>query len=81
MFALYQIAFAPSKKPYWIGLLFIHRNGDFGGIFVTEGSCAEPPSKLERHISERFCAILWHSVNMYSDRSGSESIGARAGIH
>ena len=44
-------------------------------------SYAEPPSKLERHISERFCAILWCSVNMYSDRSGSESIGARTGIH
>ena len=30
MFALYQIAFAPIRKPYRIGLLFTHENGDFG---------------------------------------------------
>ena len=31
MFTLhvYQIAFAPARKPYQIGLLFTHKNSDF----------------------------------------------------
>ena len=30
-FTLYWIAFAPTLKPYQIGLLFIHKNSDFDG--------------------------------------------------
>ena len=45
MFALYQIAFAPIRKPYWIGLLFTHEKGDFGAISVTERSFPAPISK------------------------------------
>ena len=44
MFSLYLVAFAPAPKPYRIGLLFTHKNGDFGAI-----------SKVESHISDR-CA-------------------------
>ena len=36
-----------------------------GAIFVRERSCAEPISKVERYISDRFCAILWCIVNTY----------------
>ena len=46
-FTLYWIgwiAFAPTRKPYWIGLLFTHKNGDFGTRPVTERSCAAPIS-------------------------------------
>ena len=28
----YRIAFAPERKPYWNGLLFTHKNVDFGAI-------------------------------------------------
>ena len=36
-------------------------------IFATERSCAAPISKVERHISDRFCATLWCSINRYLD--------------
>ena len=36
LFTIYGIAFTPARKPYWIGLLFTHKNGDFGAISVTE---------------------------------------------
>ena len=42
-----------GRKPYRIGLLFTHKNGDFGALSVTERSCAALISKVERHISER----------------------------
>ena len=47
------MAFAPAQKPYRIGLLFTHMNGDFGAISATAGSCAAPISKEESHISDR----------------------------
>ena len=30
------MALASARKPYRIGLLFTHKNGDFGAISVTE---------------------------------------------
>ena len=55
LFTLYQIAFAQARKPYRIVLLFIHKNGDFGAISVTERSYAAPISNtVERHMSNRF---------------------------
>ena len=50
---LYQVAFTPAQKQYWIGLLFTHKNGDLGAISVTERCCAAPVSKVESHISDR----------------------------
>ena len=44
---------SPGRKPYRIGLLFTHKNGDLGALSVTERSCAAPISKVESHISER----------------------------
>ena len=49
MFTLYQIALAPARKPYRIGLWFTHKKRDFGAMFVTEWSCASPVSKVESH--------------------------------
>ena len=72
MFTLYPIAFASALKPYRIGLLFTHKNSDFGCISVTERSCAALISKVESHISDRICATVWCSVNRYSDRRGRE---------
>ena len=39
---------------------------------MTERSCVPPISKVERHIADRFFAILWCSVNTYSPRRGSK---------
>ena len=36
-----------------------------GAIFVRERSCAAPISKVERYVSDRFCAILWCIVVTY----------------
>ena len=36
---------------------------DFFAISGTEQSCAASIPKVESHISDRFCAILWCSVN------------------
>ena len=81
MFRLYRIAsFTPARKPFQIDLQFKVKNSDFGAISVTERSCAWPILKMERHISDRFCPILWRSVNRYSDRSGSEEVGIRTRI-
>ena len=66
VFTLHRIAFAPPRKSYQMGLLFTHKNGCGVEISVTERSCAEPISIVERHISDRFCAILWSSMNTYS---------------
>ena len=63
MFTLYRIAFAPPRKSNWIGLLFIHKNRFYGAISLTEKSCAAPISKVERHLSERFCATLKCNVD------------------
>ena len=53
MFTLYWIAFALARKSYWIGLLFTHKNGDFGAISATERSYAAPISKVKSYISDR----------------------------
>ena len=79
---LYRIALAQARKPYWIKLLFSHKNGDFGAIIsITERSCAAPMYKVKRHLSDRFCARLWCSVNRYSDSGGSDLVGVRTGDH
>ena len=36
---------------------------DFVAISGTEQSCAASITKVESHISEGFCALLWCSVN------------------
>ena len=74
VFILYRISFCVGTKTIpGIGLLFTHKNGDFGLISaVTERSCPAPISKMERHIAERCCVTLKCGVDRYSDRSGSE---------
>ena len=62
-----RIALLPAGKPYLMGLVFTHKNGDFGSVSVTE-----PIFKLERHRSDRFCARLWCSVNRKRSRSSSD---------
>ena len=36
-----KIALSPERKPYRIGLLFTHKNGDFSAIAATELRCAD----------------------------------------
>ena len=63
LFTLYS--FCTAKKSYRIGILLTHKNGCGGAISVTGRSCAAPISKVERHITNRFCSILWCSVLTY----------------
>ena len=37
---LYQVAFTPAQKRYWIGFRFTHKNDDFGANSVMERSWA-----------------------------------------
>ena len=34
MLTIYLIAFAPARKPYWVGLLVTQSNSNFGAIFL-----------------------------------------------
>ena len=52
--------------------MFTLKSGCGGAISMTERSCVPPISKVEHHIADRFCAILWCSVNTYSPRRGSK---------
>ena len=52
--------------------MFTLKSGCGGAISMTERSCVPPISKVERHIADRFCAILWCSVNTHSPRRGSK---------
>ena len=55
---------------YRIGLLFKHKNGDFGAISVTERSCTTPMSKVRRHISLVFSVTPFKiDQNMNQNRS------------
>ena len=57
MFTIYRIAFPPEKKPYWTGILFTHKNGDFYAISLTERISAARICKLESHISDSVHSI------------------------
>lgn len=46
-FTLYRIDFGPAWKQYRIGLLFSHKNRDFGAVSVTERGCDAPISTVE----------------------------------
>ena len=62
MFSPYLIAFAPARKPYRIGLLFTHKNRDFGAISATERSChAALIYKVESHISYRIGVYIHYT--------------------
>ena len=52
-FTLYQVAFTPAQKRYWIGFRFTHKNGDFGANSVMERCWVAPITKVESHISDR----------------------------
>ena len=45
----YWKVFTPARKPYQIGPLLTHKNGDFGAISVTELYCAALIFKVESH--------------------------------
>ena len=75
MFTLYGIAVAPAQKPYRIGLLFTHKNGDFDAISVRERSC--PALSLNRRVTYGI------SVHTIPDRfcAGTKTILDRASVH
>ena len=51
-FILYR-SFCAGTKPYWIGLLFTHENGDSGAISVTERSSATRTGSLKWGVTYR----------------------------
>ena len=61
---------------------------DLGTISVTRRNCASPVSKVERHISDRFCSTLWCNClvprrlsldeNVRSKEGGKETTGETA---
>ena len=56
----------PGNEVDRAGLLcFSYKNRDFGALSVTKRSCAAPISRVEPHISDRFCATLWCSKSNY----------------
>ena len=72
LFTLYRMSFAPVRKPYQKGLLFIHKDADFCAISVTERNCAMPISKVESHISDRcsYCTgYFFVSYSSYYEHS------------
>lgn len=68
-----RITFVPEGKLYRIGLLFTHKNSDFGTISVMGQSCPVLILKIRYH-ADSFSAIFWCSVNTYmvTDCYGSE---------
>ena len=70
---LFWIAFALPSKLYRLGPLFTHTNGCGCPISVTERSCVAPISKVERHISDSFCASLWSRTTSISSLFASQS--------
>lgn len=84
-FSHYRKALAPRRKPYRIGFLYVHTNGDFGAISVsvTKRSRASKILNVDLYISDRSPPPLDFrcSVNKYSDRTERKWVGARAGTH
>ena len=62
---LCQTTFVPEGKLYWIGLLFMHKNSDFGTISVMEQSCPvlilkmRHQLQLQLHFIELLVTIDW----------------------
>ena len=54
----HRIALTPTRKPYRIGPLFTHKNGDFGAISITERSCTATILRVDCHISDRFLPLF-----------------------
>ena len=70
VFTLCQITVTPAREPYRIGILFKHKNGDFGAISVTEWSCAHQSLKWRVTFSDRhsyyirWLFVYWeHSIS------------------
>ena len=55
----YRIALGLALRPYWMGLLFTHDNGDFGAVPATERlTHAAPILSVDRHISGSFFCVI-----------------------
>ena len=66
--SLEQATFAPARKPYKIGLLFTHNNGDLGVVSVMERSCSGPIAKVESHISDRCSYYNWYRYSCRQEK-------------
>ena len=70
VFTLYRIDFAQTQKPCRMGILFTHKNGDFGAISVTERSCPRVISKLESHILDKCSHYTRQILRRHKNHTG-----------
>ena len=55
----YRIALGLALRPYWMGLLFTHDNGDFSAVPATERlTHAAPILSVDRQISGSFFCVI-----------------------
>ena len=83
----YTLPDSPVLRQHSYELPFTHIS-DLGTISVTRRNCASPVSKVERHISDRFCSTLWCNClvprrlsldeNVRSKEGGKETTGKPA---
>ena len=67
VFTLYQIDFAQTQKPYRIGILFTHKNNDFGAISVTEQTAPRPSLKwtMNKLLSGFSMVLIYRGRNIF----------------
>ena len=71
----YRIALGLALRPYWMGLLFTHDNGDFGAVPATERlTHAAPILSVDRHISGSFFCVIPRVFILYRPISVIESL-------
>ena len=67
MFTLYRIGFTPARKPHRIGLLFTHKNSDFGAISVTEQTAPRRSLKwtMKKLLSGFFMVLVYRGRSIF----------------
>ena len=73
MFTVYRIAFAPPRKPYWMGLLYTQKNGCGGVISETE-RLAVPSRSLKWSWVTCWIHVGVHTLYRMASRSATKAI-------
>ena len=74
----YTVPDSPVLRQHSYELPFTHIK-DLGTISVTRRNCASPVSKVERHISDRFCSTLWYNCLVPRRLSLDENVREKEG--
>ena len=69
MFTLYRIGFTPARKPHRIGLLFTHKDSDFGAISSHRANCAAPIADrkwtMKKLLSGFFMVLVYRGRSIF----------------